>query len=710
MPKFEVTTDDGKRFEIEAADHDAAAKVLSAHTGTKPGVATSLVRGAMQGASMGFADELKGLHSAGTGNETADRALSVHPIGQAVRTGVGGLRYLTGSPDASAAYDSTVQSERDLDRQAHDAHPWAYTGGEVAGAAALPFGAGGAAATLPARMALSAGVGAGAGALSGAGAGEGVADTVKKAVTGAGLGAVGGGVAPAVMKGVEAVAPAVMKAVEPTFNAVRGFKDPEAEAARRVTAALTRDVKNSDAGLSGKELDLARREGAPVSVMDMGGETTRALARSSANTSPEGRATLERTISDRFESQAPRLASWLRETFHYPNASAQQDALDQVARTINRPNYAKAYADGATMKWDETFEQISQAPVVQDAIRKAMVNAKNEAAKAGFTPPKNPFEFDKVTGRLQLKSLSDAEAKARGLALGSKMEPNLQFWDIVKRNLDKTGTPEARDWAKILRDRLDDIVPSYGTARAGAAKFFGAGDALEAGQNFVGASSRFGLPEARKALSKMSPDERQLFQDGYVSRLVETIEKTGDRRNVVNQIMNSPAAREEITVALGPQRFKELEARLRVETIMDRMRGAVTGNSSTVRQLTEAGLAGGTTSGAGYSLSTGDWSPSGFTSAAALGGLLSGVGRFAGGKVQKGIDQRVSRKVAEMLVSDDPKVLQKGIAIVAKQPKLLAALRSADDALARSSGSQLSGVSLPQLQGPAAGRAENEQQ
>lgn len=404
-----------------------------------------------------------------------------------------------------------------------------------------------------------------------------------------------------------------------------------------------------------------------------------------------------RTIDDRFEEQSPRLASWLRSTFHYPNADAQQTALDNIARTVNRPNYAKAYSDGASLKFTETLEQISQAPVVQDAIRKAMVSAKNEAAKMGFTPPKTPFEFD-GTGRLKLKTNSD----------GSKIEPNLQFWDIVKRGLDKTGTPEAKDWARILREHLDEVVPSYATARAGAAKFFKAGDALEAGENFVGASQRFGIPETRKALAKMSPEERQLFQDGYISRLVQTIEKTGDRRNVVNQIMNSPAAREEMHVAIGPQRTKELEARLRVESIMDRMRGAVQGNSTTVRQLTEAGLAGGVTGGAGYGLATGDWNPKDVGLATVLGSMLSGGGRYAGAKLQAGIDQRVAKKVAEMLVSDDPKVLQKGLAIVAKQRSLMGALRTADDALARAGGNQLSGATVPQLPSVSPSRADDQ--
>ena len=45
-------------------------------------------------------------------------------------------------------------------------------------------------------------------------------------------------------------------------------------------------------------------------------------------------------------------------------------------------------------------------PVVQDAIRKTMVSAKNEAAKMGFTPPKNPFVTN-ADGRLTLGQSED---------------------------------------------------------------------------------------------------------------------------------------------------------------------------------------------------------------------------------------------------------------------------------------------------------------
>jgi hypothetical protein len=36
--------------------------------------------------------------------------------------------------------------------------------------------------------------------------------------------------------------------------------------------------------------------------------------------------------------------------------------------------------------------------------------------------------------------------------------------------------------------------------------------------------------EARRALAQMTPQERQLFQDGFVSRFIETLNQVGDRR------------------------------------------------------------------------------------------------------------------------------------------------------------------------------------
>jgi hypothetical protein len=79
---------------------------------------------------------------------------------------------------------------------------------------------------------------------------------------------------------------------------------------------------------------------------------------------------------------------------------------------------------------------------------------------------------------------------------------------------------------------------------------------------------------------RMSPQERQLFQDGFVSAYIDKIRQVPDRQNVVNKIYNSPAARGQIQIALGPQRATELESMLRVENVMNMARGAIQGNST----------------------------------------------------------------------------------------------------------------------------------
>jgi hypothetical protein len=342
-------------------------------------------------------------------------------------------------PTFRERYQHSLRDQEGTDNAFAEQHPIADAVAEIAGGVASTGAAASTATgakllgltgkTLPQMIKRGAASGAAIGGVDAAVRGQ------DDPVTAGGVGAVVGGASPAVGRLVNA------KIATPIRDLWRGFRDPATEASRRVAGAINADVRSGNRGLSLKELVDEAADGTPVNLMDTGGETTRALARSAANTSEEGRDELNRVINKRFETQSPRLAEWMRHTFHFPNADAQQDALDKVARTVNRPNYAKAYSEGSNLKFDESLEQISQAPVVQDAIRKAMVSAKNDAAKLGFTPPKNPFQFDE-SGRLKLKANDD----------GSKMEPNLQFWDSRSGNCGSKaaqGTPRESTGLRI---------------------------------------------------------------------------------------------------------------------------------------------------------------------------------------------------------------------------------------------------------------------
>jgi hypothetical protein len=666
---------------------DGGPKRLVMEMGAKPdrGALNAAARGAAQGFTANFGDEMRSLVEASGANPDDPASLT--------KLITGALKYWTGDADAKKRYEEAVKRERELNKTAEEQHPYASLAGNVGGAVLLPLGAGAGAATLGGRVAAGAGTGAALGGVAGAGEGQGVTDSLTKAATGAAVGGALGGAAPVALEGIARGARAV---AQPIANAYRGVRDADSEAARRVVTALERDIQSDPAAVSRLtpgEFAASVQSGGPARLMDIGGDTTRALARSAANTSPEGRAVMNRTINERFEGQSGRVTDWLRNTFHFPDAAAQQEALEQTARNVNRANYGRAMREGDREIFSPELDRLMGSPAVVEAMRRASTSGKDRAITQGLGAMRQGVTVE-----------NGVVTFTRGRN-GAPTYPNLAFWDATKKELDDAANAAGRagrnseastlgELARTLRTELDQAVPSYQQARAGAAHFFDAENALEAGQNFVGKNMT--SAEARRALAQMSPQERQLFQDGFVSRYIEQLNQVGDRRSILNQIAASPAAREKLNVALGRQRAEELEAGLRVEGIMDLARNAVQGNSTTARQLAELGLAGGA-----YGFSGGGLNPFADPAAALNAALVYGAARG-----RNAINERLSRRVAEMLVSNDPRTITRGVQTIARNQTLFNSLRNADRGLARIGGEQGSGV--PALQAAGVGRAEDQ--
>lgn len=569
------------------------------------GKADDLVRMAANGASFNFADKIAGLLG-GQGTEaeqqrTAEAAERTGPAGAAAYIG-GAVLPLSSIPRAASIVPAGWQGLR---------------GGL-------------------ARMGVGAAEGAGYGGLAAAGADQDIG-------RGAAFGAAFGGAAEPVASGLGALGGGVA-------NFVRGTIAPGREASRRVALARTVDDTIPQPRIGAAESATAGRAGQPLMNIDRGGEATRELARSSANVSPLAWSTLDSTLRNRFQGQVPRVVDAVRRLVGGNSSMANRDMLRRMGTRANQPAYRHAMTrPSAQSVWDETLFDLTGAPEVQSAIRQAAARARSAAVIEGVPPIRNPFRMDPQTGRM---------TPVRGVT------PNLRFWDEVKKALDETGTRESRTFARTLREHLDGIVPEYGVARAGAARFFDAEDALEAGEQFATSSLRLGNDEAAAAIQRFTRPERQLFMEGFADALVKRLESLGDNRNVtINAIFNSPAARERIVLALGPRRAQELEAILRVEELMDMARAAM-GNSTTARQLLASGVVGGTAGGA---MSGGD--VKGIT-AGALAGILMRTG------VQS-VNADVATRVAQMLVSRDPAVVQRGIGMVARNEALMDAVRAA---------------------------------
>lgn len=704
----------------------------AAPQGPDQGVLHALGHGAASGATFGFSDELAGVHAAGTGAKIPGTDVNipemVGPVPAKMMAGAARLakNYLMGTdPEAATSYEKARDQERQAQEQAKARHPYYYGAGEIAGSipamAAIPEAgfarnaqlatqaAGAAKIAGPSKLAV---LGSGAtdaaitggtyGALSGAGEGADLESRASDAGAGLVGGIIGGAVAPVVGKGLEA---GYNRFIQPGVSAVRGMMNPEAEAARRLASALAKDSEmisdGTAKGLTEQEWRAAHQAGEPVTLADLGAGNTQALLRSAANTSPEGRAMLEKVIEDRFLGQSERVANDVRGLVAGgANANKTADQLVAEYDAGRGTHYNRAFSQpNAQAVWTPDLEQMTQAPVVQNAIRMANITAKNEAAKIGFTPMKeSPFAFD-PNGRMTLRTNPD----------GSAVTPNLQYWDTVKKNLDKMGA-DGQAWSRTLRDHLDDIVPAYGKARGFAANFFGERDALEAGRTIAG--KRVDPEVIKSSMRKMDPQEQDLFREGYASDWANrVIGDMRDTRDITKAMFNSPNERARALAVFGPAGMQKIQARMTLETIMDGARKAM-GNSTTARQLIEAGLAGGALEG--Y---MSGWDPTKMAEGAAG---AAGARKFLGSEMAAGarklvgrVDSATARTVARLLTSNDPNDLAQGLRMATKNRKIADGLKNIANRVALSSvaPSAREGAirATPMLQGAVGASADDKQ-
>ena len=465
-----------------------------------------------------------------------------------------------------------------------------------------------------------------------------------------------GGTVGAVVPALGAAGKGVYRAAKDRIGGiVRGAVNPAEEATRRIGSGFRMDAGTPEGTMSPADYQAARANSQPLINADLGGEHIRAIARSAANTSPDARAVLEKTANDRFASQGDRVTKLVnRLTGGRTDDILAQEGLKDAAAAVNGAAYKKAENSRAAQSlWNGELAQLMQSPAVRDAVRGADKAGANRAAVEGFTRVKNPF-VEMADGTFSMRN---------GVA------PNLRFWDQVKRNLDDQlnaagkHTPAGRDLIQLkgkLVSTLDSAVPEYKAARQGAARFFGAEDALEAGKKF--AKSTRMLPEYKRGVMSLRGPERELFETGFASELIDAAKAGRDNANTIKAMFGSQENREKMLLAFGQERAREIEAFVRVEHSMDKLRGAL-GNSTTARQLIESGALG---LGAGYY--SGDWKT----------GVMAAA---AGGFAARRIEANVMKEVAKMLTSDDPQMIAKAVKLAAKSPQHMAAIEAVQDAL-----------------------------
>jgi hypothetical protein len=707
-PPFDMTT------EVPSFDQTEAVP-------EKPGMLSAAGYGAASGATFNMADEIAGARAAApSAVPEMVGPIPAKTLVGAARTGINALRGAE-TPEYTKARDEYRAGEK----AAEEAHPYVHTAGEIAGSipamAAMPEAGFARVPQIARGAAKAAQTAAEYGGLSGAGEGEGVAERALKGASGIVSGIIAGPVGNLVGAGVNK---GIEKFGAPVVNTVRGWMNPEGEAARRVATALRNDNELIAAGkangMTPQQWVAARQNGEPVTLADLGSANTQSLLRSAANTSPEARAQLEKVIEDRFLSQSERVADTVRRALPGGENNARKTA-DQLKAAYDEgrvPLYKRAYQQGDKPIMSPAMERLMSSDTFIGAMKRAISSGKDRDVAEGLGGF-NPMVNVTPDGRIVFNKS----------AQGVPTYPNLQYWDQVKRELDDVATSAyskgekgrgdvAKKIAQVLRGELDAHVPSYKSARGVAEQFFGESNALDAGRKLAGKKAN---PEdVKAALRAMKPDERELFKEGYASDLAERV--IGNLKDTVNVtkgqgMFQSPNERKLAAAIFGPGGMAMLQARMHLETIMDGARQAM-GNSTTARQLIEAGLAGGVGAlGAGVAsgwdpVQTAGW-------AGGLAGARLGSSKWVPEQFKVGakhmigkVDAKTAAKVAELLTSNDPRLLRQGYQMAAKSEAIMAGLKAIAKRTALAGQTPVRGPvdqGVRMLTGPVGARADEEQ-
>jgi hypothetical protein len=663
------------------------------------GQGTAAARGLYKGATANWGDELAGLAAAA--GPTGRAASSIPVLGALAAPLIGGARLgyeaLTGRGEGTESYEKARDKVRQQTKEAEEQYPKTTMGTEMVGALSAPVGGAlKAGVPLAGKLLNAAKVGAGYGAVSGAGSGEGAEDTAIKTGVGTGVGALAGPLAVPIAAGAQAAGKFISHTaapwVDPWVAAARGAMSPEKEAGRAVANTLEPHILEH----GGDILAKAQAEGAPLSVADLGSQKTRDLARTSGNISSDAWDTISNFANGRFRGQYDRYEEFMRNLVGGKLDNFARKAENRAeSRVANKPAYQAAYEAGDRPIWSPELERLSSSPTILGAARGAERKWKDWQVLDGMGGMNPPMRVENG-GILSFGGS------------GLKTYPNIQYWDYVARDLaGKAQTArtagnmsEAARYGgleKALKSELDKIVPEFNEARVGAAKFFGADNAVDAGVNFT--TRKMPVSEAQAAFARMTDAQKADFMQAYFAKRVADMKAVNYNADLAKRISPNPDIAAKDRFLLGDDGHKKLENFVSVEQGMDRLRTAM-GNSTTAKQSQNLANA------LHYGLAGALGGDVQLRHDATLSPYEMGVAALLGGK--RWVNNRVAARVAEMLVSDNPAVFAQGMKLVGSNQNLMNAFRALGSRTALPLTQQSQRV-MPSIQGAIPSRADQDQ-
>lgn len=555
MARFQITGPDGNTYQITAPEGASEADVMSyvqrEAAKAQPDVsqAESLGRGALQGATFGFSDEIYG--------------------------GAKGLydKFL-GSGDFSGTYAKERDAVRAANDRAQEANPTSYFAGEIGGGIALPFGAAKAGfrgaqaanAGLAARSAAAAKEGAAYGAAYGFGTGEGdVVDQAASTVGGAAGGATLGGALPGLIQlgGAALRVPA---------QAARVASNPRGVAAEKMAESFARDagretLRSSDP-LARAANAMATSGDNALMLADMGGENTRNLVRAAVN---------------------------------MPNARAERFNQVLNRRQMTQPANLEKSLSNELGAGDDFYKNIDDLVTKRDALAAPMFRAAfltdtpmTPALKSVLSRP-TMQELDKqVSRRMMDEGVDGSNVKITEWLHRMKLELDEQIG--MSKQAEKMGNRPTQGWdTRTLTVLKNDLLKSIDNKpyKYALQKYAGPSSLKRAAEEGFDEALKEAPEKLRQKLGTLSQSEQDMWRMGAARALIDRVRQGNFMRDRTKSIFDTPDMQKRLKEVFPSDKargqFLRVVANERKKSIT---RQAAQGNSTTAKQLTNAQEAG----------------------------------------------------------------------------------------------------------------------
>lgn len=485
--------------------------------------------------------------------------------------------------------------------------------------------------TLGGAVRAGATQGAVGGALAGAGNAEG---GLANRAAASGLGALGGAA-------VGAALPVSINVAKAGYRAARGMTGIGPSVAPQVVARALQ----SDGGIrQAREIvEAGQARGVPLALGDTG-DNARAILASTGRQPGPARTIARDTAISRQENQGERIAGAIeRDLGEVTNVREASERLIKQAKRNAAPLYDEAYAAPIAIT-DDLQSILTRIP--PQAVRNAQALARLE----GRSPTELGVDLDDA-GEVVLRD-----------------RPSMQTLDYIKRGMDdvvetfRDGTTgrlnlntQGRAVNDVLRDFIDEldfINPAYGAARAAYSGPTKMAAALKEGRAAINATADDILVKTRD----LTEAERQQFQLGLRSGLLDKLEGSGDYANRVRLLIGTPRKRAALAEAFGGEAdLDRFFATLADEARIGQTYQSVAGNSLTAERSAFDAATGdqgllNTAAGAATDVARGGY-------VAALTRVLADLKNYGAGEA----GQRVRAEVAAALSETDPAVLREAL-------------------------------------------------